>query len=421
MPADLNRVTLVGRLTRDPELRHTQGGDPVCSIRLAVSSRLARRERQLGRPLQLLRRHGLRPPGRDRLHLPGKGPAHRRQRAPVLARVAGPGRLKAPERRGDRQRRLLPRQPRRGRRRGRRMEPRGLRGRPGPGRRPRRRSARRPATAGATRPATTRRCRSRHHRLVDMSASLRLVRTRNTHEGPRRPSAIVRGWVGAGRSGRQPPPVQASPQARAGDRRRPPERRASSQDIGKHPAAGGSQGSAMRVLVVIEQRREQLLGLRARRARLRRDRRDARGDAREDARGAAHALSRLAGGRRVVAGHAGERRDPRGLSGVDRGGLGLGSASKLLEDRPHVLCGDRPRVVRLDLGREKAVADDECHRPLVTLDLPGPLAHRVLLVVSSDRRHRRDRSTTQPPGAGGVLQVRRTIRARWARGFQRVA
>ncbi len=39
MSADLNRVTLVGRLTRDPELRHTQGGDPICSIRLAVSSR----------------------------------------------------------------------------------------------------------------------------------------------------------------------------------------------------------------------------------------------------------------------------------------------------------------------------------------------------------------------------------------------
>jgi len=39
VPADLNRVTLVGRLTRDPELRHTGGGDPVCSIRLAVSSR----------------------------------------------------------------------------------------------------------------------------------------------------------------------------------------------------------------------------------------------------------------------------------------------------------------------------------------------------------------------------------------------
>lgn len=39
MPADLNRVTLVGRLTRDPELRHTAGGDPVCSMRVAVSSR----------------------------------------------------------------------------------------------------------------------------------------------------------------------------------------------------------------------------------------------------------------------------------------------------------------------------------------------------------------------------------------------
>lgn len=39
MPADLNRVTLVGRLTRDPELRHTASGDPVCSMRLAVTSR----------------------------------------------------------------------------------------------------------------------------------------------------------------------------------------------------------------------------------------------------------------------------------------------------------------------------------------------------------------------------------------------
>ena len=39
MPADLNRVTLVGRLTRDPELRRLPSGDPVCSIRLAVSSR----------------------------------------------------------------------------------------------------------------------------------------------------------------------------------------------------------------------------------------------------------------------------------------------------------------------------------------------------------------------------------------------
>ena len=39
MPADLNRVTLVGRLTRDPEMRRLPSGDAVCSIRLAVSSR----------------------------------------------------------------------------------------------------------------------------------------------------------------------------------------------------------------------------------------------------------------------------------------------------------------------------------------------------------------------------------------------
>lgn len=39
MPADLNRVTLVGRLTRDPELRHSAGGNAICTIRLAVTSR----------------------------------------------------------------------------------------------------------------------------------------------------------------------------------------------------------------------------------------------------------------------------------------------------------------------------------------------------------------------------------------------
>lgn len=39
MPADLNRVTLVGRLTRDPEVRHLRSGDPVASLRVAVTSR----------------------------------------------------------------------------------------------------------------------------------------------------------------------------------------------------------------------------------------------------------------------------------------------------------------------------------------------------------------------------------------------
>lgn len=39
MAASINRVILVGNLTRDPELRHTPSGTPVCSLRLAVNSR----------------------------------------------------------------------------------------------------------------------------------------------------------------------------------------------------------------------------------------------------------------------------------------------------------------------------------------------------------------------------------------------
>jgi single-strand DNA-binding protein len=39
MAANINRVVLVGNLTRDPELRHTPGGTPVCSLRVAVNVR----------------------------------------------------------------------------------------------------------------------------------------------------------------------------------------------------------------------------------------------------------------------------------------------------------------------------------------------------------------------------------------------
>jgi single-strand DNA-binding protein len=37
--ANINRVVLVGNLTRDPELRHTPSGTSVCSLRLAVNTR----------------------------------------------------------------------------------------------------------------------------------------------------------------------------------------------------------------------------------------------------------------------------------------------------------------------------------------------------------------------------------------------
>ena len=39
MAASINRVVLVGNLTKDPELRHTPGGTAVCKLRLAVNTR----------------------------------------------------------------------------------------------------------------------------------------------------------------------------------------------------------------------------------------------------------------------------------------------------------------------------------------------------------------------------------------------
>src|SRR3954447_21559843 len=39
MPSNINRVVLVGNLTRDPELRTTPSGTSVCKLRLAVNER----------------------------------------------------------------------------------------------------------------------------------------------------------------------------------------------------------------------------------------------------------------------------------------------------------------------------------------------------------------------------------------------
>ena len=36
---NINRVIITGNLTRDPELRHTNGGTAVCSLRVAVNTR----------------------------------------------------------------------------------------------------------------------------------------------------------------------------------------------------------------------------------------------------------------------------------------------------------------------------------------------------------------------------------------------
>jgi single-strand DNA-binding protein len=37
--ANINVVVISGNLTRDPELRHTGGGTPVCDMRVAVNGR----------------------------------------------------------------------------------------------------------------------------------------------------------------------------------------------------------------------------------------------------------------------------------------------------------------------------------------------------------------------------------------------
>src|SRR6185436_18755376 len=39
MPANINRVVLVGNLTRDPELKHLPSGTALCSLRIAVNTR----------------------------------------------------------------------------------------------------------------------------------------------------------------------------------------------------------------------------------------------------------------------------------------------------------------------------------------------------------------------------------------------
>ena len=57
--ANINRVVLVGNLTKDPELRHTPSGTAVCKLRLAVNTRQKDASGQLGRQAQLLRRHRL--------------------------------------------------------------------------------------------------------------------------------------------------------------------------------------------------------------------------------------------------------------------------------------------------------------------------------------------------------------------------
>ena len=56
----INRVVLVGRLTRDPELRALPSGTSVCGLRIACNSSKRDSDGELVRAPQLLRRQRLR-------------------------------------------------------------------------------------------------------------------------------------------------------------------------------------------------------------------------------------------------------------------------------------------------------------------------------------------------------------------------
>ena len=47
---NINRVTITGNLTRDPELKHTQGGTAICKLRVACNSRRKEGEEWVDKP-----------------------------------------------------------------------------------------------------------------------------------------------------------------------------------------------------------------------------------------------------------------------------------------------------------------------------------------------------------------------------------
>ena len=100
MAANINRVVLVGNLTRDPEVRQTPSGTPVCSLRIAVNTRRARRSGQWTDKPNYFERLRLRQPGGELRAVPVEGPPGRRSTAawtgasgrPRTARSAKPSR-----------------------------------------------------------------------------------------------------------------------------------------------------------------------------------------------------------------------------------------------------------------------------------------------------------------------------------------
>ena len=110
--AAINRVVLVGNLTRDPELRHTPSGTAVLQSASRGEHEAQGRDRPVGRQAELLRRHRLGQPGRALRAVPRQGAPGRRRRAARVARVGDPGGQQASGRRRGRRNGAVPRQPR---------------------------------------------------------------------------------------------------------------------------------------------------------------------------------------------------------------------------------------------------------------------------------------------------------------------
>ena len=114
--ANINRVVLVGNLTRDPELRHTPSGTPCCKLRIAVNTRQKDGATASG---PTSRTTSTSPSGATRARaarsILAKGRPVGDRRPARLARVGGPGRHEAPGGRDHRRQRAVPRRPRRAR------------------------------------------------------------------------------------------------------------------------------------------------------------------------------------------------------------------------------------------------------------------------------------------------------------------
>ena len=253
MAASINRVVVVGNLTRDPELRHTPTGTPVCSLRIAVNTRRKDASGQWADKPNYFDVTVFGPAGGELRPVPREGPARGDRRPPRVARVGGQdgNKRQAVEIVADSVQFLGSRGDGDGRRR-RRLHP-------------RRRAARRPpATSPRPRPTTT----SRSRRPRDMAAEDATAQAAGLQRRPGAPQELPLLQGQGARGGLQerqpapalhlgegqdpqpphhrrvpPPPAPGRGGGQAGPRDGAPALRGRGRD-GGHPAPATSRSSA---------------------------------------------------------------------------------------------------------------------------------------------------------------------------------